>query len=266
VDRGRDFRRYPLLRRKGLLRELDAVAKDPTEARILSFASRWGALATGIMLVPRSEAGVANGTLVTGQSLTTWRNELMRFGDLRRLWQAVVVLSAPDAFGPLSVRDAERLLAGSIRWTDDGGCLYVSRFEAAGAWSSWHESVYRVGDERAEIVGRYLADRDSLKAARFLVHRDVNRKMRGVISPSVLPFMGSVIRFFPESLLAAAWLLFARELAGSAGSERECEGCRLPFIQGRRDQRFCSKSCQEASAYRRRGGRTSRRAGVSGTG
>ena len=76
--------------------------------------------------------------------------------------------------------------------------------------------------------------------------------MRGSVSPAVLPYLGGVIRFFPASLLAAVWLRFAQELAGQAGRERECEKCRMPFRQRRRDQRFCGKNCQEASAYQRR--------------
>lgn len=76
--------------------------------------------------------------------------------------------------------------------------------------------------------------------------------MRGRVGPAVLPFLGGVIRFFPDSLLAAVWVRFAQEVAGATGRERECDNCRMPFLQRRRDQRFCGKNCQEASAHRRR--------------
>lgn len=42
----------------------------------------------------------------------------------------------------------------------------------------------------------------------------------------------------------------------------QCEHCRVPFYQGRRDQRFCSGACKTAAWKRRTGGSVSAPAAV----
>jgi hypothetical protein len=257
VAQGDRARRYPLLRRKGLLTEADHLADEPTPERILAFAGRWGDLGIGRTLVPavRHPDGTVvhiTGVMTSGESLAGWRLQLLAYADLRRLWRAVAIAAHPESWGPDRVREAGEYLGARIDWSTDGGCRYHSRIEAGGGWREWHDHIYRPADRDATGVARRLAGENTLEAARLHLHRKVNAEMRGKVSPSVLPYLGGVMRFFPESLLAAIWLLFAQELAGGAGKERECEHCRLPFPQRRRDQRFCGKNCQEASAYAHR--------------
>jgi len=163
-----------------------------------------------------------------------------------RMW------AQPDSGSTGRVREAEGYLAERIRWSASGVCTYHSRIEAVVVWSEYHQHIHSPEDRDAASVQTHLAGENTLEAARLHVHRRVNAEMRGSVSPAVLPYLDGVMRFFPATLLAAVWLQFAQELAGRAGFERECEYCRLPFRQRRRDQRFCRKNCQEASAYRRR--------------
>lgn len=254
---GDEARRYALLRRPGLLGAMDRLASRPTLENIQAFANRWGHLGVQQSLIParrRADGArvITPGTMECGESLSAWRTELYAFADLRRLWQAVSILAQPDNWGPSRVREAKQLIADRVSWSPAGGCSYHSRFEAAGGWREWHEHIFDPSDRDATSLAEHLAGRNSYEAARFHLHRRINAEMRGSVSPSVLPYLGGVIRFFPASLLAAVWVRFAQELAGAAGRERECEYCRMPFLQRRRDQRFCGKNCQEASAYRRR--------------
>ena len=261
VPAGPAARRYAPLRRAGLLEGMDRVAASPTPERIRAFANRWGHLGLEETLVPevppQGPRMTSMDALHWGESLSTWRMQLMKFGDLRRLWRAVSVLAHPESWGPTVVREARAHLRDRIDWAPDGACRYNSRYEVADAWREWHEWIYNPRDGEAEIVAEHLAGQNNLEAARYYVHRQVNAEMRGTVNPAVLPYLGGAIRFFPASLMAAAWLRFAMELAGSSGRERECEYCRTPFLQNRRDQRFCGKTCQEASAYHRRTGRRS---------
>jgi hypothetical protein len=256
IPQGDEARRYPMLRRGGLLDAIDRLSAGPTAEHIQAFADRWGHLGVQVSLVPtRRVPGVgvvSSGQMTWGESLAAWRTELFAFADLRRLWRAISILSEPDSWGPSQVREAKGLIAERIHWLASGGCSYHSRFEVDGVWSEWHQHIHHPTDVDGTSVASHLGGKNSFEAARLHLHRRVNRQMSGSVSPAVLPYVGGVIRFFPASLISAAWLRFAQELAGAAGRERECEHCRLPFLPRRRDQRFCGRNCQEASAYRRR--------------
>lgn len=254
-------RRYAVLKRPHLLEAMDKLAGAPTQERILSFANRWGALGDDELVVTpfavRRDYGVVTGGDVTGgvtsgESLTVWQNHLLLYGDLRRLWRAVTIVSEPQDWLSSRVREAKESIESVIWWGDDGSCSYHSRYEAAGVWREWHQPIYDPARDRESTLGRHLANRNALEAARYHVHRQVNTQLRGHVSPSVLPFLDGAIRLFPDSLAAAVWLRFAFELSGGSGRQRECEHCHQPFAVRRRDQRFCGKNCQEASAYRRR--------------
>lgn len=256
VPIGRTARRYAPLRRAGLLEAIDHLAADPTPEHIRLFANRWGHLGSEESLVPRSATGgprtISMDAGHWGQSLNAWHKALMRFGDLRLLWRAVEVLAHEDSWSQQAVRRARAHLRDRIAWSPEGACRYSSRYDAAGAWAEWHEWIYDPLQREADVVAAHLAGQNDYEAARYYVHRKVNAELRGTVSPAVLPYLGGAIRFFPVNLMAAVWLRFAMELAGASGRERECEYCRTPFLQTRRDRRFCGKACQEASAYHRR--------------
>ena len=108
------------------------------------------------------------------------------------------------------------------------------------------------GYARGREATRSFDPDDPLGPARAYLTQEVNRRLRGHVHLTLGSFQDSPIRFFPDSLLAAIYLRFALELAGRSARERECEFCHVPFPVGRRDQRFCSKSCRENAGYHRR--------------
>jgi hypothetical protein len=124
--------------------------------------------------------------------------------------------------------------------------------EVDGAWREWNEWIYHPTDADSNGLSRRLSGNNTYEAARYYLHRRVNAQLRGTINAAVLPYLQGAIRFFPDSLVTAAYLRFAQDLAGRLGAQRECEYCRLPFQPTRRDRRFCRKNCQEAFAYHRR--------------
>ena len=90
------------------------------------------------------------------------------------------------------------------------------------------------------------------KAARYFVHLLVNEGLRGEVSPAVLPYEGSAIRFWPHSLIGAMYLLLATEVAGQRSAQRPCDQCAMSFTAGRSDARFCGTACRSRAAYLRR--------------
>lgn len=92
------------------------------------------------------------------------------------------------------------------------------------------------------------------------MHDEVNTRLYGHVHIGVLPFRDSIIRHQFQDLLTAIYLLFAFELAGTQGTEKECQRCGKLFLQGRRDQRFCGKNCRELAGYHRRKAATELRA------
>ena len=103
---------------------------------------------------------------------------------------------------------------------------------------------------------------------RFHVHVEVNKRLKGV-SPHVLPYapVSHRIALIPNSLRAAAYVIFALELAG----ETQTAICRNPkcpkpgrrFTQQTRRQEFCSDYCRKAENERTRAQKASERKGVS---
>jgi predicted nucleic acid-binding Zn ribbon protein len=256
VAQGDVVRRYPPMRRKGVLEALDRVAQLETLDAVQKFANGYGAFGAAQNLVPMDTGVdppvVTSGTIESGESLGQWRTELMQWRDLRLLWQAIATIGASDSWGPQRLRDAKEHIESRIRWSEAGGCRYHSRVDVDAAWREWNEWIYHPSDQDSAGLGRRLSGNNTHEAARYYLHRRVNGQLRGTMNAAVMPYLGGAIRFFPESLLAAAYLRFAQELAGRLGPQRECEYCGLAFRPTRRDKRFCTKNCQEASAYHRR--------------
>ena len=92
---------------------------------------------------------------------------------------------------------------------------------------------------------------DVLEPMRYYVHKKVNDRLSGHVSPAVLPFLGGKIRLFPDSLLSALYLRFAFDLSSGGGYSREatCQFCKQVFAQTRRDMKYCSKSCRDKATY-----------------
>ena len=108
--------------------------------------------------------------------------------------------------------------------------------------------------------GRNLSERwndgDTIEPARYFVHKEVNRCLKSHVAMTVLPLLGSRMRFFTDSLRTALYMHFAFELAGIVGEQRTCGNPKCPnggvMFPKRRDQRYCNKGCRELAGYYRR--------------
>ena len=253
-------RRYPVLNRPQLLAHFWHVAEDPSMDRIRRFANRWGWLGRDTAVAPEN-----GGTVQNAEALSIWWDELLKFRSLYEMWKAVRVIDQSDVNGITRVKDAWFLLKDRIVWHQDKTTVaYRAKIQFSGAafttpegWMpnfSTHEVFAMAGTTEGDSLLARWETNDVLEPARYYVHKKVNGKLKGKVNLAVLPFLKGRMRFFPENLLAAIYVYFARELAGARSLERECEFCHQPFAPGRRDQRFCHKNCRELAGYHRRKG------------
>ena len=256
ADQGR---RSPLslqpdaLTKPSIAREFERLGRDPAPARILRFANRYGFLGPPTALVdpdkrsPSDQVPVSE--LMLGELVSYWQEEAARFRDLRTTWGQALALT--DA-GPQSQHDAHAYLVERIYWSPSGAVRYQSQIETrSGTYSfaRWIASAIEI--EEGDLAGR-IKRRDLAGPARLHVHREVNERLRGHVSPAVPAFLESpVMRNFPDSLLAAIYFRFALDLVSPTSRESICDHCHQPFVQGRSDKRFCSKNCKENARYHR---------------
>jgi len=268
VRAGDTREQYPVLKRKNLLQDFARLAEDPSRDGIRRFAGRYGWLGLEQPVV----SSPAGGPLQWAEPLSLWRQELLAIRDLWETWGALRTLEHKESEGPTACRAARRRLEERIQWGQDGSIIYRAtvtcpesiRFPAGGGKCpecgdslATHVHFRRViafprGYARGREATRSFDPDDPLGPARAYLTQEVNRRLRGHVHLTLGSFQDSPIRFFPDSLLAAIYLRFALELAGRSARERECEFCHMPFPVGRRDQRFCSKSCRENAGYHRR--------------
>ena len=254
VPVGNAGRRYPVLRRRGLLAEFAALAADPAAARIKAFASRFGLLGHGQFLLPK---GAKSGRLDDhGESLGTWITALLTFREVWTLWMAVTTLRDPDVHGPTTVNAAQRLLDARIPIGPDGSARYHGREETLdGAYVETHQwlaspELQTVG---SKVLLRLAKSGDMCGLAGFEAARRVNEKLGGV-SPKVHAFQAYAVRYAPEDLETAIWYEFALFMAGAGGRQVPCAYCGQLFPKSRSNRRFCSAACQSSAAYHRRSG------------
>lgn len=82
-------------------------------------------------------------------------------------------------------------------------------------------------------------------AAYFLAMR-INMKLAGQFDLRLLPLHGSVLRYFPQNLLAEIYTRFALGLSRASGEQGICQKCGRPFT-GRRGQQYCGEKCRDAA-------------------
>jgi hypothetical protein len=240
------WQRYALLRQKSVLSAFQRTAERPSKDAILGFANRFGPLD---QLGPLRHVDDDPGAPVRewGEPLSVWEHELGAFLELRRTWDHAEVLQQ-DMWGPGRQREAREYLRQRIQWRDDGSLLYDS-----GQAGSDVPTTAPIPEAVREVIRRFEAG-DIAEPARLCVRQEVSRRLRKRVHPFLLP--NNELRFFPDSLISAIYLLLALELSGRSGNQRECQACGRVFFAGRSDQRFCEKACRDRAGYhnRRKGG------------
>jgi hypothetical protein len=180
-----------------------------------------------------------------GESLAQWRREIARFRRLLHFWD-LVQSGNEKQLGQFIVWRSQDV---TLRWIDTPGGP-----EPAPRRAPWPNDISRF--PIADVTSRHLLDRwkhtDVIEPVRYYLHLEVSDGLRGV-SPHVLPYAPAShrIAFIPDSLRAAAFVLFALELAGET-TTAICENfphCPRPggrFVPQTRRGTFCSDYCRRA--------------------
>ncbi len=241
-------RRYPVMRKPSVLSEFVRLGHKPGVDRILRFANHWGWLGEFRQFPGPPGTGIG----LWAESLSFWLIEVLKARALYETWEAI--------------RDLDRSLLGRrVMWHKEGRAveyrvtmqLNDDALPARYGFGSFPGEYVLIAsdDHHAEAFADFRPG-EIVKPARYYLHRRLSERLRGHINPVVLPFAGGRIRFFPDSLLSAIYLHFAREVTGAKRDERECENPRCRnggyFLPGRRDQRHCDKNCRETAGYHRR--------------
>jgi hypothetical protein len=253
-----EWRRYAPLRHRGLHRRFAKLA--PTEEAILGFANKYGLLDGGeLPLKVTGSSGVFG-----GEQLDLWVEEIKHMALLVRLWD-------------LQKRNASDL-AQYVWWQEDGtvripvACYWDER---VGRWAVMTldrdaEDPYRKIlsiDGPIEVMSpvisapflhprlaRLWGKSDARGPLAYFVSLKVNERMRGHVSPAVIPLRDGDIRMVPDSLRAALWLHLAFETSGRQRKSLECLGCGEYFPPTHGRQKYHDEACRKRSWRPSKGG------------
>lgn len=263
IPKGREWIRYPILRRRRLLPVLVELGMKCTPERILTFANEWGSLGRGERVVPGRL-----GRGLSGASLGTWRSSAGMFSALWHLWEWVS-REDRDQIAPFVrwERSPTRVIVSMIvrggvpdrsltRSLDpERGDVSLDAFGGA-APGECLQGRFRVLTEASNDPWNLLTKwptSDVFEPMRYYVAHSVNEALRGGISRAVLPYVDYAVRYFPDSLLSAAYVLLQDHIAGGTAVERQCLAPFCPnggrFIPKRRDQRYCDSLCRNRAYY-----------------
>ena len=243
---------------------------EPTAESILTFSNECGLLGHGLWL---GDSGPDNREMVIGESLGFWKKEIEGMARLMALWDLVQSgsqreLSHLVEWTPPGTSQQVRLylvdVDGKLR-PDLAQCMrqrpgefhyYFRRNEDLDGRITYWEVRVLAHEEKGSDID--LLERwehgDPVEPARYFVHREVNNRLRGHVSPAVLPFRKGEIFFFPDCLLSSLYTQFMLELSGRSRAAMLCArpGCGLYFEPAHGRQRYCDKRCQQLAYYYRK--------------
>ena len=261
-------RQYPPLAVPNLHRRFSRI--EPMKESVLSFANKYGFLGHAPWLEGTSSD---QQSMQFGESLGFWQNEIYRMAELVALWDLVesgsrVELGQMVEWMPPGESQHIRLylvsIDGRIRpdlahYMRQGPDKFREHLrlvqDSAGRLTNSNVTVLAHEELRngVELLERWEHG-DPVEPIRYFVHREVNNRLRGHVSPSVLPFRKGEIYFFPDCLLSSLYTKFMLELSGRSRPAMLCERphCGLYFepLHGR--QKYCDKRCQQLAYYYRR--------------
>ena len=261
-------RQYPPLEEANLHRRFAWI--ELTAESILTFANEYGFLGHPQFL---ADPSLSHQAVLVGEHLKFWQYEIERLAQLIELWELVK-------------RGDRRELGHLVDWTPWDQPRQV-KFYLVGVGkvlrpdltrklrdnpSDFYDDVRLAGDFTGQNIHRpgvVLADEendiypellerwnhgDPIEPARYYVHREVNNRQKGHVSPSVLPFRKGEIFFFPDCLLSALYTKFMLELSGRDRPAVLCErpGCGSYFQPEHGRQQYCEKRCQQLAYYYRK--------------
>ena len=246
------------------------VRTEPTAESILAFSNEYGLLGHGLWL---GDPSSNNGVMVVGESFGFWQKEIERMALLMALWDLVK-------------RGSRRELSHLVEWTPQGKsqqvrlylagengklrpdlsqCMrqspekfrdYFLRDDSHARRMTYLEVTVVAHEEIGsdiELLERWVHG-DPVEPARYFVHREVNNRLKGHVSPAVLPFRKGEIFFFPDCLRSALYTLFMLELSGRQRPAMLCArpGCGRYFEPEHGRQQYCETHCQQLAYYYRK--------------
>jgi hypothetical protein len=255
-----DWQPYAVLRGTLLPSRLEALGGDPTPKNVVRFASRYGWLVQQRPFWASLHAGRAS-QVMHGEPVSLWAMEARRFHDLRETWRAAEAVRLARSADFRSLRD-ERLLVRKLslsQGSEKPMLRYRSSATARGSASPSETEILLL-----EPVAGVLRRDGVVAQARFVVCHLINERLEGHVSPVLMPLSGGEMVasadqvFVPDSLLAAAYWLFADEVSAASRHPvgRMCinPDCGRRF-RGRPNQKACSESCGARYRHLKRTGR-----------
>ena len=225
---------YPLAE-PGLFRAFAELGAS--DRAVLAFADTWGFLGRAQVLVERAP-GPHLGR--PGESLRFWAVARQELARLVALWDALAGthnegVADEAALGTYVAWAREPVRQVTVNYPDSSFTTVAREHSPAinpDALASW-------------------ADGELVAPARFAVVEGVNQKLRGQASPAVNPFDERELAIVPHTLLAAMYVVFAREISGRMPAFKKCAACDRYFFPSRSDKKYCTHSCQQ-KAYEAR--------------
>ena len=254
VRQGDMVRQYPPLSKPTLHREF---ARLNSEESTIRFANKYGLLGNcGVILGPRGR-----GAVVLGESVARWRQESQNIGMLLAIWDLVAKKYAGK-------------LGQLIKWPLDNMVVLEMQVEYDETLREWRVQPWSpIKDEpskpggaaysetiasdhiHTEVLSRWRRGH-VIEPAKYHVLREVNKRLKGHVSPQVLlpkskEDSPSKVYLFPDSLLTSLWLMFLMEIIGRI-RVRQCDFCgNWKEVIRTRNSFYCGNACRQA-AFRKK--------------
>lgn len=249
VSSGDIARQYAPLSKPTLHREFASLYSDES---IIEFANRYGLLGQyDVSLFPPPR-----GSMELGESINRWKYESRDIGILLYIWDLV----RDEKVGKLShlISWLDGVLIGYKYEYDENANIWqalpppVNNAPVPGVAFSWIANQH----QHVELLDRW--QRGALiEPAKYYICREINERLRGHVAPQIFPFMSNRVYLYPDSLLAAMWVMFLFEILGDI-KPRRCDVCGKWQVQNlERKSFYCSSACRQ-EAYRRRRRNTKR--------
>ena len=237
IDWQKSARRYrPLALPISLFRNF--ADTELTEQAILQFANNYGLLGRTVNIrMPNDQAL----SIVQGESLDAWKQEILLMKAAMRLWDAI------------KTRDEEALSA-RVHWDGNSGIRYDPRPDVG-------EMIHRIpelNEATPYINDTYdFQDGDLIAPALKFLSWILNDKLEDAVSVTTVVDVKRAtfhMSFSPSILLTALWLQFALSVEQNEDFKK-CRECKRWFAlapgTARADKEFCSSACR-SKAYRKR--------------
>lgn len=245
-EAGSHVTRYFPLHKAELHRKFGGLYDDKS---IIEFANRYGLLGKTVFLMPHSGGGV-----VMGESLERWRYESRAMGVLLAIWD---MMQKKDAgkLGQIIIWPGtnDHVLLRLLSVSDESQKRWVvTQHKGKGYVPGLVTEVLASPQINPELLKRWQRGMP-IEPAKYYVYHKVNERLKGCVAPQILPFLKDRIYLFPDSLLAALWVLFLMELTGSVRL-RQCdlqECGKWKEVKVTRDSFYCSNTCRQKAYYER---------------